>query len=141
VSAAARPVLAVGGLVFDDADRLLVIRRARPPSAGRYTLPGGKVEAGETLAAACAREVLEETGIEVEVGALVELVEKIGEEAGAPYHFVIADYLCRPRGGTLAAASDAADARWVTDAELAALPTTEALRPVVARARAMRRAQ
>lgn len=146
--AAVRPVLAVGGIVFDGAGRLLVIRRGRPPGAGLYTIPGGKVEPGETLAVACAREVREETGLEVEVGPLVELVEKIGREDGGgddggplAYHFVIADYLCALRGGALVAGGDAAEARFVERAELDVLPVTEALRPVVDRALAMWRAR
>jgi ADP-ribose pyrophosphatase YjhB (NUDIX family) len=137
----AQPVLAVGGVVFDDAGRLLVIERGRPPGVGLITIPGGKVELGETLAAACAREVREETGLEVEVGPLVEVVEKIARasDGAVAYHFVIADYLCRPIGGALAAGGDAAAARFVTRADLDRLSVTEALRPVVDRAWAMAR--
>jgi ADP-ribose pyrophosphatase YjhB (NUDIX family) len=138
-AAPVRPVVAVGGIAFDADGRLLVIERGSPPGVGQITLPGGKVELGESLAEACRREVREETGIEVVVGPLVELVEKIGaEDGGPPYHFVIADYLCRRIGGALAAGGDAADARFVERAELDVLPVTEALRPVVDRAWSMR---
>jgi 8-oxo-dGTP diphosphatase len=125
------PVCAVGAFVFDGG-RVLVIERGKPPGEGLWSVPGGKLEAGETLAAAVAREVLEETGLVVEVGPLVCAIERIGDD----YHFVILDYLARAIGGGLAATSDAADARWVSDAELAALPHTEGLLDVLARARA-----
>ena len=125
------PVVAVGAFVFDAAGRVLLVQRGTPPAAGRWTVPGGKLEPGETLAAAVAREVREETGLVVEVGALVEVVERIADG----YHYVILDYAARAVGGALAAGSDAAAARFVDDAELAALPLTDGLLPVLARAR------
>ena len=125
------PVCAVGAFVFDG-DRVLVIQRAKPPGAGLWSVPGGKLEAGETLAQAVAREVREETGLVVEVGPLAAVVERMG----ADYHFIILDYLARVTGGTLAAASDVSAARWVTDDELASLPHTEGLIDVLAQARA-----
>jgi ADP-ribose pyrophosphatase YjhB (NUDIX family) len=108
----------VGGVVRDDAGALLVIRRGQPPSQGLWSLPGGRVEAGESAVAAVAREVAEETGLDVCVGALVGSVERPGP-GGVTY--AIDDYLCVPTGGTLRAGSDATDARWVGGAELAAL--------------------
>jgi ADP-ribose pyrophosphatase YjhB (NUDIX family) len=128
------PVVGVGAFVIDG-PRVLVIQRGRPPGEGLWSVPGGRLEAGETLAQAVAREVREETGLTVEVGPFVCVIERFGED----FHFVILDYLARVVGGTLAAGTDAADARWVTDAELAALPTTEGLLDVLARARAIRR--
>ncbi len=126
------PVIAVGAFVFDG-DRVLLIQRGTPPGEGLWTVPGGKLERGERLAEAVAREVREETGLVVEVGPLVEVVERSGEG----YQFVILDYLARVVGGALVAASDVRAARFVTDAERAALPLTEGLLPVLARARAM----
>jgi 8-oxo-dGTP diphosphatase len=126
------PVCAVGAFIFDANDRVLVIRRGRPPGEGLWSLPGGKLEAAETLAQAVAREVREETGLVVEVGPLACVVERMGDD----FHFVILDYLARSIGGTLAAGSDVTDARWVTDDELAALPHTDGLLAVLARARA-----
>lgn len=145
-SRAVRPTVAVGGIAFDNQGRVLLIQRGRPPSAGRWTIPGGRVEPGETLAEACARELAEETGLVVEVGPLVEVLERIGRDpdgdsgsgsAALHYHFVILDFLVHVRGGRLAAAGDARDARWCTTADLAALPLTEGLEPVIARARVL----
>ncbi|MEO8846502.1 MAG: NUDIX hydrolase [Kofleriaceae bacterium] len=126
------PVCAVGAFIFDAQDRVLVIQRGTPPGEGLWSVPGGKLEARETLAQAVAREVREETGLVVEVGPLACVVEPIGDD----YHFVILDYLARTIGGALAPASDVRDARWVTDAELAALPHTDGLLAALARARA-----
>lgn len=128
------PVVGVGAFILDG-PRVLVVKRGRPPGEGLWSVPGGRLEAGETLAQAVAREVREETGLTVEVGPFVCVIERFGDD----FHFVILDYLARVAGGTLAAGTDAADARWVTDAELAALPTTEGLCDVLARARAIRR--
>jgi ADP-ribose pyrophosphatase YjhB (NUDIX family) len=116
------PVAAVGGVVIADGAVLLVCR-AFPPRQGEWSLPGGRLELGESLTDGVAREVREETGLEVEVGAVVDVFDRVHrDEAGRiRYHFVIVDFLCRPRGGTLAAGDDAADARWVPRAEVAAL--------------------
>jgi len=126
------PTVAVGAIVFDSDGRVLLVERGSPPGAGLWSVPGGKVERGETLAQAVAREVREETGMIVEVGALACVVERFGDD----YHFVILDYHARPIGGTLAAGGDARAARFVADAELQALPVTDGLIDVIARARA-----
>jgi len=126
------PAVAVGALVFDGDGRVLLVERGNPPGAGLWSVPGGRLETGETLAQAVAREVREETGLVVEVGALACVVERITEG----YHFVILDYHARVIGGALAAGGDARAARFVAADELATLPITDGLVDVIARARA-----
>lgn len=120
------PVPCAGAIVRDVEGRLLVVRRRHEPARGRWSLPGGRVEPGESPAAAAAREVTEETGLVVEVGAEV-LVVTVGS-------WEIHDFDAVVVGGSLAAGDDATDARWVTAAELSSLPTSpglvEALRRV-----------
>ncbi|MGH3385182.1 MAG: NUDIX hydrolase [Nocardioidaceae bacterium] len=120
----ARRVRCVGALVHDDQGRLLVVLRAHDPGAGQWSIPGGRVEPGESDPVAVAREVREETGLVVAVGDLVGSVERDGL-GGSVYD--IHDYAATYVSGDLAAASDAADARWVTAAELARLPYTPGL--------------
>ena len=126
------PIVGVGAIVFDDAGRALLIERGRPPGAGLWSIPGGRLEPRETLAQAVSREVREETGLIVEVGGLACVVERMADD----YHFVLLDYFARITGGTLAAASDARDARFVALDDIAALPTTDGLLDVLVRARA-----
>lgn len=116
------PVAAVGAVVVDGGAVLLVCR-AFPPRQGEWSLPGGRLELGESLTEGVAREVREETGIEVEVGVVVDVFDRVHrDDAGRiRYHFVIVDFLCRPRGGLLRAGDDAADVRWVARADVAAL--------------------
>lgn len=137
----AHPRVAVGGIAFDDCDRVLLVQRGRDPGRGLWTVPGGHVELGEPLATAVVREVREETGLAVEVGPQVELLERIGRDltGAVSYHFVIVDFLVRIVGGTLEAGEDAADARFVAIDALASLPTTEGLEPVLQRALALAR--
>jgi 8-oxo-dGTP diphosphatase len=118
------PALAVGAIVVHEG-RLLLVRRLRPPAAGTWTVPGGRVEPGETLTEAVAREVLEETGLTVEVGDLAGWVERAGEG----YHFVILDFLARVAGDRVepVPGDDAADARWVEPEVLSELPLVAGL--------------
>lgn len=113
----AHPLIGVGAFVFATDGALLMIQRANEPARGKWSIPGGLVEVGETLHAAAVREVQEETGLRVEPVAMVEVVERIlRDEAAAArirYHYVLVDYLCRCTGGVLQAASDASDVRWV----------------------------
>ncbi|MCP2336501.1 NUDIX hydrolase [Actinomadura rupiterrae] len=117
-------VLCVGGIVRDDRGRLLMVRRGRPPGEGLWSVPGGRVEPGESDAEAVARELLEETGLTVAVGALAGTVERPGPDGVT---FVINDYAATATGGTLRAGDDAADARWVPIPDLDALPVTPGL--------------
>jgi mutator protein MutT len=110
-----RPEVCVGAIAVDDG-RLLMVRRGNPPAVGDWSVPGGRVEAGETLAEAVVREVAEETGLEVVCGELVGWVERMGPG----YHFVILDFHAtvlddrEPQAGT-----DAAEVDWVPLAEVA----------------------
>jgi ADP-ribose pyrophosphatase YjhB (NUDIX family) len=130
------PRVAVAAVIFDAAGRVLLVQRGRPPGEGLWTVPGGKLEAGERLADAVVREVREETGLDVTCGALVEVVERMGDG----WHYVILDYLATVIGGTLMPADDVRDARWTTPADRAALALTDGLEPVLAHADRLRRA-
>jgi ADP-ribose pyrophosphatase YjhB (NUDIX family) len=114
----------IGAVVTDGHGRLLLIKRGHQPGAGLWSLPGGRIEPGETDAEALVREMLEETGLTVEPGRLLGRVRRPG-----PGNTVldIRDYAATVTGGTLRAADDAADARWVGEEELAALDITEGL--------------
>jgi ADP-ribose pyrophosphatase YjhB (NUDIX family) len=117
-----RPIAAVGAVILDG-DRVLLVQRGQEPLKGEWSLPGGAVEVGETLEAALAREVREETSLDVVVGPVVEVLDSIRRDADgrAEYHYIIVDYACRVRTGAPCAAargSDAADVRWVPVAEL-----------------------
>jgi 8-oxo-dGTP diphosphatase len=104
--------------VFDDARRLLLIQRGTPPASGLWSIPGGRCELGEPPAAACVREVAEETGLNVQVERHAGRVERDGP-GGVIYE--IDDFVCSVVGGALRAGDDAVDARWVTAAELGSL--------------------
>ena len=114
-----RPIVGVGAVILDG-ERVLLIRRAHEPLKGQWSLPGGVVDVGETLQAAVAREVREETCLQVEVGPLVEAIDRIAfDQAGrVAHHYVIIDYRCRVVGGALTCASDADAAEWTSIADL-----------------------
>jgi mutator protein MutT len=130
-----RPLLGVGAVIVDG-DRVLLVKRGQEPLKGEWSLPGGVVDAGETLQAAVAREVLEETGLIVDVARLLEVVERItrDDDGRVRYHFVIVDYLCRPTGGALAAASDADLVEWARLDDLDRYRLTDAARHVIGKA-------
>lgn len=114
-----RPIAGVGAVILD-AGRVLLVRRGHAPMKGEWSLPGGALEVGETLAEGVKREVLEETGLEVEPLAMVDVVDRIArDEAGrVQFHYVLVDYLCRVTGGAAACASDAVGLRWAAMDEL-----------------------
>ena len=101
-----------------ESGRVLLVRRGQEPLKGRWSLPGGLLELGESIQDGVIREVEEETGLTVEPVELVELLDRIHRENDrVRYHYVIADYLCRVIGGSLRASSDADEVRWVERAE------------------------
>ena len=115
--------MAVGGVCVDDTGRLLVVQRERPPAQGRWSLPGGRVERGETLAAAVSREVREETGLEVVVGDVVGVFESIGDD----HHYVIVDFHVQRTGGVESPGDDAAAVAWLGRGDLVAAGPTDGL--------------
>ena len=119
-----RPVVAVGLVARDRRGRLLLVERGHPPHKGRWSLPGGRVEGGETLAAAAARELREETGLEATVGEIAGVVERIAEG----FHYLIVDLWAElPDDATPVAAADAAGARLVPLDELPLYPLSPGL--------------
>ena len=114
----AAPVVGVGGVVVRDG-RALLIRRGKEPLYGRWAVPGGTVELGESLEDALVREMEEETGLHVEPVEVLTVFDRIQREDGrVVYHYVIVDYLCRWRSGEARAASDALEVAWTSAAEL-----------------------
>ena len=136
-----RPIVGVGAAVFDGASVVLIKRRFEPLQ-GRWSLPGGGLEVGETLEAGVAREIEEETGLIVSVGPVVEVFDRILlDDAGrVEYHFVLVDFLCRATGGTLAPGSDVSDAVLANSETLNAYGLTKKAEEVIAQAVVMRRA-
>lgn len=115
------PVECAGAVVRDAEGRLLLIRRGHPPAEGMWSLPGGRIEPGETAAEAAAREVLEETGLEVEIGQV--LITAVIWGGG----FRVQDFAATVIGGDLRAGDDAADVRWIDAEELTSLPLSDGL--------------
>jgi 8-oxo-dGTP diphosphatase len=144
-----KPVVGIGGVVIDDG-RALLIRRGSEPLRGEWSIPGGTLELGETLQEGVARELREETGIEVRVLDLIEVFDRVFRE-NAPagtrenqrprFHFVIADYLCERISGEPRAGSDVTDVTFAREDELANFHLTETATRVLKRAFAMDRAR
>lgn len=132
-----RPIPAVGGVVIQG-ERVLLVRRAKPPGPGTWSIPGGALRIGERLEDAVRRELLEETGILVRPWELVEVVERIFRRADRiKYHYVIVDYACTVEGGVLAAGSDAQEARWFGLDELSSLGLQEETLRVIGKAHSL----
>lgn len=135
-----RPVVAVGVILLDENDQLLLIQRGRPPAAGKWSVPGGKVELGESLEAAALRELREETGLSCTLGPIVEVLDRVvrSSDGDIQFHYVILDFLGSHPQGALQPGSDSLDARFVSLADLRKLELTDGLEEVVLRARAAR---
>ena len=130
-----RPIIAVAAVIVEN-DRFVLVKRGTAPHKGEWTIPGGMLECGESLREAVIREAREETSLTVEPVTLVEVFERIirNPTGQIQFHYVIMDYLCRVQDGSLRAGKDAADARWLTEAELKGLQVTEGTVPVLKKA-------
>lgn len=117
-----RPIVGVGAVIIER-ERVVVVRRATEPLRGQWSIPGGVLEIGETLRQGTEREVLEETGLVIEAGEVLEVFDRIvpDGEGKVQFHYVLVDFLCRRVSGDLRAGSDVSEARWVASAYLDAL--------------------
>jgi ADP-ribose pyrophosphatase YjhB (NUDIX family) len=133
-----RPIVGVGAVIVVDG-KVVLIKRRFEPLAGQWSLPGGTLEVGESLEAGTAREILEETGLVVEVGPVIEVFDRILFDADerVRYHFVLIDYLCRPTGGTLRHGSDVDDAVLADPSDLERFRLTPKATAIINRALAM----
>ena len=142
-----RPVVGIGGVVIEKG-RALLVRRGCEPLLGEWSIPGGALELGESLEAGVARELLEETGVEVRVLDLIEVFDRIYPENGAAaseskqrprFHYVIVDYLCERIAGEPCAGSDVTDVAFAREEELPQFHLTETATRVLKKAFAMSR--
>jgi 8-oxo-dGTP diphosphatase len=117
-----RPLVGVGVVVWRG-DKFLLVQRGKAPNKGHWSIPGGAQQLGETVNAAAAREVLEETGLSVEVGALIDVVDGImnNEHGELEYHYTLVDVVAESPQGEPVAADDAADVAWFTLDDLGVL--------------------
>ncbi len=115
----AQPVVGVGAVVVRDG-RALIVKRRHEPRQGEWSLPGGMLDLGESLADAARREVKEETGLDVHPGPIIETFDRVHRDPDGRirFHFVIVDFVCESREGDAVAASDAEAVAWVTASEL-----------------------
>jgi ADP-ribose pyrophosphatase YjhB (NUDIX family) len=141
-----RPIVGIGGVVIDEG-RALLVRRGSEPLLGEWSIPGGTLELGETLEEGVARELLEETGLEVRIVELIEVFDRIYVEStaqskkGPRFHYVIVDYLCQRMGGEPLAGSDVTDVVFAREEELGKYHLTETAMRILHKAFAMERAR
>lgn len=130
-----RPFVGVGAVIVD-AGRVVLVKRGSEPLRGQWSLPGGAVELGETLEAAVAREMREETGLDVDVGPVIDVFDRItlDDERRVQFHYVLVDYVCWPSGGMLRPGSDVDDVLLVDPGDLESYRLTDKAAAVIARA-------
>jgi len=121
-----QPLVGVGAIIIENS-RVVLVKRAHPPLQAQWSIPGGVLEIGEMVRDAAIREAREETGLTVEPGELVGVFDRVLRDPNGrvQYHYVLVDFLCRRVSGELAAAGDAAAARWFTREELPAMNLAE----------------
>jgi ADP-ribose pyrophosphatase YjhB (NUDIX family) len=132
------PLIGVGIICFKG-DDVLLIKRGKPPRAGSWSLPGGRQKLGETVRECALRELVQETGVEAEIGALVDVVDSITRDGqGAPqFHYTLVDFRADWIAGEPRAGGDAADACWVSRSDLSGLELWAETRRVIERARGL----
>jgi len=136
------PRVGVGAVILHD-DQVLLVRRGKSPSFGKWSLPGGLVELGETTREAIAREIVEECGIKIRLVDVAGVIDRIVKDdtGRVRYHYVLVDYLAYPESMDVVAGSDAADAQWFEIDRLDELDTTQGLLDMIRRAEALRGGQ
>jgi 8-oxo-dGTP diphosphatase len=132
-NSAATPILAVGVAAWNDSGEVVLVRRANPPRQGEWSIPGGKLGWGENLRTAAMREMLEETGLTLSLGPMIDVVELLmrDESGKVTHHYLLVDFAARVTGGVLKAASDALDARFVAPMQLDDYPMWEETRRII----------
>jgi len=130
-----RPLVGVGAVIAHQG-RVVIVQRGSEPLKGQWSIPGGALEIGETLRQCAVREALEETGLQVEAGEVLEVFDAIYREPDGriQYHYVLIDFACRLLGGVLQAGGDAAQAKWVTLEELGEYRVADTARKVIEKA-------
>ena len=133
------PRVGVGAVILDG-DRVLLIQRGGITLSGKWSIPGGLVELGETTREAVCREIGEECGLQIDLVDVCGVLDRVvrDPDGRVRYHWVLVDFLAVARGGTLCAGDDAADARWVPIDEVETYDTTDGLMDMIRRAMALR---